>query len=118
MSIKSVLRAAPVDTTVQRLPLEGKLAAKPTDEVANKDWEKAEASIKDAGFPPHPPSVRTGHLPLQTGEAAEKNHLICMRIGKDAHRCHTGKLWKKLWETKSGTESHKNEIRKRAVSRR
>ena len=62
---KSVLHAVPVYTAGQRLPLEGKLAAQPTDEVANKNWEKEEASIKDAGFPPHPPSVRTGHLPLK-----------------------------------------------------
>ena len=62
---KSILRAASVNSAGQRLPLEGKLAAQPTDEVVSKNLEKAEASVKKAGFPPHPPSVRTGHLPLQ-----------------------------------------------------
>ena len=65
MSKKSVLSAAPVDFASQRLPLEGKLAAQPTDEVASKNWEKSKTSVKNAGFPPHPPSVRTGHLPLK-----------------------------------------------------
>ena len=38
---KFVLCAAPVHTAGQRLPLEGKLAAKPTDEVANKELGKS-----------------------------------------------------------------------------
>ena len=50
MSKKSVLDAAPVDSAGQRLPLEGKLAAQPTDEVASKNWEKAETSIKKQDF--------------------------------------------------------------------
>ena len=36
LSKKLVLHAITVDSACQRLPLEGKLAAKPTDEVANK----------------------------------------------------------------------------------
>ena len=39
-----------MDSAGQRLPLEGKLAAQPTDEVASKDWEKAETSIKKQDF--------------------------------------------------------------------
>ncbi|MGM9542128.1 MAG: hypothetical protein ACI3VD_05540 [Candidatus Limivicinus sp.] len=62
---KSQLCAAPAYTAGQGLPLEGKLAAKPTDEVASKSRGKAETSVKKEGFPPHPPSVRTGHLPLK-----------------------------------------------------
>ena len=50
LSKKSVSRAAPVHTAGQRLPLEGKLAAQPTDEVASKNWEKAETSIKKQDF--------------------------------------------------------------------
>ena len=41
LSKKSVLHAVPVYTAGQRLPLEGKLAAKPTDEVANKKLGKS-----------------------------------------------------------------------------
>ena len=65
LSKKSVSSAAPADFAGQRLPLEGKLAAQPTDEVVSENGEKAGTFVKNAGLPPHPPSVRTGHLPLQ-----------------------------------------------------
>ena len=48
----------------ERLPLEGKLAAKPTDEVVSENQKKAGTSVKNAGFPPHPPHF-VRHLPLQ-----------------------------------------------------
>ena len=40
LSKKSVLPAAPADFAGQRLPLEGKLAAQPTDEVLRENQQK------------------------------------------------------------------------------
>ena len=54
---------APADFAGQRLPLEGKLSAKPTDEVENQNGEKAGTSVKNAGF--------VGRLPCVKGAVSE-----------------------------------------------
>ena len=50
MPKESILDAAPLDFAGQRLPLEGKLAAQPTDEVASKNWEKQKLPSKKKDF--------------------------------------------------------------------
>ncbi|MGN0981877.1 MAG: hypothetical protein ACI4O0_03185 [Candidatus Limivicinus sp.] len=77
--------------------LEGKLAAQPTDEVVSKNWEKAETSVKNAGLPPHPPSVRTERLSPLEERLIDISQSICyadFRGGSTGcERIHFGCRW-------------------------